>query len=138
MNVLTRKRVFEAHLKAIELFEKQDGPFPNPYEGTQGSPEWNEFFKTWKNEKRDWEKWQQSQPVKALRELKRKEGLTDDTAFDVFDIILPTLLKNAGLEDLLEIIKEESEEIDFYKKLDEAEEERQAPVEAFAGVPRGF
>jgi|TARA_R110002110_G_scaffold323582_2_gene535839 hypothetical protein len=136
MNVLTRKRVFEAHLKAIELFEKQDGPFPNPY--LIGSPEWNEFFKTWANEKRDWKKYQQSQPVKALRELKRKEGLTDDTAFDVFNIILPTLLKNAGLEDLLEIIKEESEEIDFYKKLDEEEEERNAdPVEAFAGVPRG-
>ena len=137
MNVLTRKRVFEAHLKAIELFEKQDGPFPNPYEGTQGSPEYEEFFKTWKNEKRDWEKYQQNRPVKALRELKRKEGLTDDTAFDVFEIILPTLLNNAGLQDLLEIIKEESEEIDFYKKLDEEEEERSAPVEAFAGVPRG-
>ena len=137
MNVMTRKKVFAAHLKAIELFEKQDGPFPNPYEGTQGSPEWNEFFKTWANEKRDWEKWQQSQPVKELCELNRKEGLTDDTAFDVFEIILPILLKNAGLEDLLEIIKEESEEIDFYKKLDEEEEERNAPVEAFAGVPRG-
>jgi len=137
MNVMTRKKVFAAHLKAIELFEKQDGPFPNPYEGTQGSPEWNEFFKTWANEKRDWEKWQQSQPVKELCELNRKEGLTDDTAFDVFEIILPILLKNAGLEDLLEIIKEESEEIDFYKKLDEEEERNAAPVEAFAGVPRG-
>ena len=137
MNVMTRKKVFAAHLKAIELFEKQDGPFPNPYEGTQGSPEWNEFFKTWANEKRDWEKWQQSQPVKALCELNRKEGLTDDTAFDVFEIILPILLKNAGLEDLLNIIREESEEIDFYKKLDEEEERNAAPVEAFAGVPRG-
>jgi len=137
MNVMTRKKVFAAHLKAIELFEKQDGPFPNPYEGTQGSPEWNEFFKTWANEKRDWEKWQQSQPVKELCELNRKEGLTDDTAFDVFEIILPILLKNAGLEDLLNIIREESEEIDFYKKLDEEEERNAAPVEAFAGVPRG-
>lgn len=135
---MTSETVFEAHRTAIRLFGKQSSPFPNPYEDMQFSPEWNEFFKTWREEEKSSEEYYRKDAVKSLFSL-AKRGLepSHQGAWDIFDIIAPVLLKNEGIEDIVAVLEEVKDDLDQAEKERLEEEERQAPVEAFAGVPRG-
>lgn len=139
---MSNETVFEAHMTAIRLFDKQDSPFPNPYESMQFSPEWNEFFKTWREEEKWSEDYDRKEAVKGLFALSKK-GLevSHQGAWDIFDIIAPVLLKNEGIGDIIAVLEEVKDDLDQAEKerLEEErlEEERQSPVEAFAGVPRG-
>ena len=136
---MSNQTVLQAHLTAIRLFGTQDSPFPNPYDTQQFSPEWNEFFKTWRAEEKWSEDYDRKEAVKGLFGLAKK-GLepSHKDAWDIFDIIAPVPLKNEGIEDIIAVLEEVKDGLDQAEQERLDEEERNAdPVEAFAGVPRG-